>query len=590
LTSGGKLGVVVGGEIDLVIRGGLVADGTGGPLRTADVAVADGRIVAVGRVSERGVREVDADGALVAPGWVDIHTHYDGQATWDSSLAPSSAQGVTSVVFGNCGVGFAPVHASDHDRLVTLMEGVEDIPGTALHEGLPWGWEAFEEYLDALEHLPHDVDFAAQVPHGALRVYVMGDRGASGRPATEADIEVMAELTCRAIRAGAVGFSTSRTLNHRSSTGDPTPSLTASGAELAGIGRGMRAADSGVVQLISDLADLDAEWAVIRGIAEASGRPLSMTLLQNGSVDRSAEMWPWREVLKRVEQARADNLAMSVQVAPRAIGLIFGLSVSLHPFVTNPVFAEIAQRPLDGQVRALSQAEFRKRLIDAQVAVAGADKLGGKLIVQYDRMVRLADPPDYQPSRLDSVAAHAEFQDRRPEDLVLDWLLGDDGRALLYLPVFNYLDWNFDAVRTMLVHPFAVPGLSDGGAHVGTICDGSFPTYLLSFWGRERESDRLPVEWIVQRQARATALAVGLADRGLLAPGYRADLNVIDFERLQVRRPTVRYDLPAGGRRLLQQTDGYQHTFLAGVETFTGGQPTGARPGRLVRGRQPDPG
>jgi N-acyl-D-aspartate/D-glutamate deacylase len=399
----------------------------------------------------------------------------------------------------------------------------------------------------------------------------------------------MAELTREAMVAGAVGFSTSRTLNHRSSTGEPIPSLTASVSELAGIGRGLRAAGRGVVQLISDFVDLDAEWAVIRGIAEASGRPVSMTVLQNGSVARSTQRWPWREVLGRIAGARSEGLMMTAQVAPRAIGLMFGLSVSIHPFMTNPVYAEIAAAPLDRRVRIMSEPRFRGRLLDAHTGVAHASKLGGQLVSQFDRMVRLGDPPDYQPSLEDTVAWRAQTEGRRPEEVVLDWLVDDDGRALLYLPVFNYLDWNFDAVRAMLVHPCAVPGLSDGGAHVGTICDGSFPTFLLSYWANPHNPACLPVEWLVQRQARATALTVGLADRGLIAPGYRADLNVIDLEHLQLRHPTVRYDLPAGGRRLLQMAQGYRHTFVAGVETFADGEATGALPGRLVRGPQPPP-
>jgi N-acyl-D-aspartate/D-glutamate deacylase len=399
----------------------------------------------------------------------------------------------------------------------------------------------------------------------------------------------MAELTRAAMVAGAVGFSTSRTLNHRSSTGEPIPSLTAGAAELAGIGRGLRAAGRGVVQLISDFVDLDTEWTVIRGIAEASGCPVSMTVLQNGSVARSTQRWPWQEVLGRIALARCEGLMMTAQVAPRAIGLMFGLSVSIHPFMTNPVYAQIAGAPLDRRVRIMSEPGFRRRLLDAHTGEANNSKLGGQLVSQFDRMVRLGDPPDYQPSPEHTAAGRAQSEGRRPEEVALDWLLDDHGRALLYLPVFNYLDWNFDAVRAMLVHPSAVPGLSDGGAHVGTICDGSFPTFLLSYWANPHNPARLPVEWLVQRQARATALTVGLADRGLIAPGYRADLNVIDLEHLQLRHPTVHYDLPARGRRLLQRAEGYRHTFVAGVETFAAGEATGALPGRLVRGPQPPP-
>jgi N-acyl-D-aspartate/D-glutamate deacylase len=344
-----------------------------------------------------------------------------------------------------------------------------------------------------------------------------------------------------------------------------------------------------VVQLISDFVDLDAEWTVIRGMAEASGCPVSMTVLQNGSVARSTQRWPWQEVLGRIALARSEGLMMTAQVAPRAIGLMFGLSVSIHPFMTNPVYAEIAGVPMNRRVRIMSEPGFRSRLLAAHTGEANASKLGGQLVSQFDRMVRLGDPPNYQPSPEHTVARRAQTEGRRPEEVALDWLLDDDGRALLYLPVFNYLDWNFDAVRAMLVHPCAVPGLSDGGAHVGTICDGSFPTFLLSYWANPHNPACLPVEWLVQRQARATALTVGLADRGLIVPGYRADLNVIDLEHLQLRHPTVHYDLPAKGRRLLQRAQGYRHTFVAGVETFADGEATGALPGRLVRGPQPPP-
>jgi N-acyl-D-aspartate/D-glutamate deacylase len=572
------------GTFDLVIRGGTVADGTGGALRTADVAVRDGRVAEVGTVSGRGHREIDAAGLLVAPGWVDVHTHYDGQATWDNRLAPSSPQGVTTVVFGNCGVGFAPVRPSEHDRLIALMEGVEDIPGTALHEGLPWTWQSFPQYLDALDALPHDIDVAAQVPHGALRVHVMGDRGAAGEDATAADIAEMAELVEQAVRAGALGFTTSRSTNHKSSTGEPTPSLTASESELVGIAAGLKAAGSGVMQLLSDFADVDAEFELIHRMAAASGRPLSFTLAEQLAFARPDDKVPYLAILDRIGRSRAAGVQLTAQVAPRAIGLMMGLEATLHPFVANPIFAEIAELDLAAQVVALRDPAFRQRLLTA--ANAGSDKLGGSMVTRYDRLVELGDPPNYEPPASASIANRAAAAGISPEEMALDVMLTGQGRGLLYLPAANYLNWNFDVVREMLVHPCAVPGLSDGGAHVGTICDGGFPTFLLYWWGRDRPSGRLPVEWLVARQTAATARLVGLEDRGVLAPGYRADINVLDFEKLALRAPRMHADLPAGGRRFLQPATGYRHTFVAGLETYVDGEPTDALPGRLVRGPQ----
>ncbi|MGQ0630558.1 MAG: N-acyl-D-amino-acid deacylase family protein [Sporichthyaceae bacterium] len=571
---------------DVVVRGGTLADGTGAPLRTADVAIRDGRVAAVGRLEGRGHREIDADGLLVAPGWVDIHTHYDGQATWDSQLAPSSPQGVTTVVFGNCGVGFAPVHPSEHDRLIALMEGVEDIPGTALHEGLPWTWESFPQYLDALEALPHDVDFAAQVAHGPVRVHVMGDRGAAGEPATPADIAAMSAIVEEGIRAGALGFTTSRSTNHRSSTGEPTPSLTAEVEELVGIAGALARAGTGVLQLLSDFDDLDAEWDLVHRVARSCGRPLSLTLLQTLAFARPDRRVPVLDILERMQAARDAGVQMTAQVAPRAVGLMLGLQATLHPFLFNPVFADIAARPHAEQVAALRDPGFRERLLAAGTGTPDPTKFGSSVVALFDRMVELGNPPQYEPARADAIDARAAAAGVSPAQLALEVMLAGEGTGLLYIPAANYLDWNFDVVREMLVHPCAVPGLSDGGAHVGTICDGGFPTYLLAYWGRDRASGRLPIEWLVERQCRATARTVALQDRGVLAPGYRADLNLIDLDEVGLTAPVIHHDLPAGGRRFLQPAHGYRHTFVAGVETYAGGERTGALPGRLVRGPQ----
>ncbi len=575
-------------EFDLVIRGGTVADGTGAPLRDADVAIRDGKIVAVGQIDGRGQREIDAAGLLVAPGWVDVHTHYDGQATWDTRLAPSSDHGVTTVVFGNCGVGFAPVRPQEHERLIQLMEGVEDIPGTALHEGLAWNWEGFPSYLDALDALPHDIDIATQIPHAALRVHVMGDRGAAGEDATDADIGEMSTLVEEAVRAGALGFSTSRSTNHKSSNGDPTPSLTASERELLGLADGLRRAGTGVMQLLSDFEDVDAEFALLHKLAETSGRPLSMTLAQQLAFARPFDRIPYLEILERMAAARANGVQMTAQVAPRAIGLMMGLEATLNPFIANPVYAEIAAKSHPERVAALRDADFRARLLSADVK-ADPSKLGGSMVTLFDKIIGLGDPPQYEAPQSASIANRAAAAGISPEEMALELMLENDGKGLLYLPAANYLDWNFDVVREMLVHPCSVPGLSDGGAHVGTICDGGFPTYLLSYWGRDRPSGRLPIEWIVEQQCAATARLVGLNDRGVIAPGYRADLNVIDMDTVGVRAPVSHQDLPAGGRRFLQPAEGYLHTFVAGVETQAHGKPTGATPGRLVRGPQSVP-
>jgi N-acyl-D-aspartate/D-glutamate deacylase len=568
---------------DLVIRGGTVVDGTGAPARTADVAVEGDRIVEVGSGVGPGRREIDADGALVTPGFVDIHAHYDGQATWDHHLAPSSWQGVTTVVMGNCGVGFAPVRPEDHQRLIELMEGVEDIPGAALHEGLSWEWQSIAEYLDAVDRIPHDIDVGAQVPHGALRLHVMGERGAQREPATPDEIAHMAALAAEGVVAGALGFTTSRTLNHRTSRGEPTPTLTASADELVGIAEGLGSIGLGVLQVVTDHMNTDEEFGMFRRMVAESGRPLSFSLVQS-----PFDAEGYREVLDRISRARQDGLAITGQVATRAVGLLFGLQCTLHPFMANPVFAEIASRPVPEQARIMADPAFKARVLSAD-AGGKVRKLGGGLITAFAHMYELDDPPNYEPDPAQSVQACAERAGQPVDDYVYDALIADDGRTLLYLPTLNFAGGSLDAVGEMLAHPHTVPGLGDGGAHVGTICDGSFPTTLLTMWGRDRDHGRLKLPFLVQRQCRDTARTVGLLDRGVLAPGYRADINVIDFEHLAARRPEVRYDLPSGGRRLLQRADGYLHTVVAGIETYVGGEPTGALPGKLVRGGQPAP-
>ncbi|MFZ8997808.1 MAG: N-acyl-D-amino-acid deacylase family protein [Ilumatobacteraceae bacterium] len=565
-------------EHELVIRNGTVVDGTGAPRRVADVAVSAGVVTHVmPRLDGRGRREIDADGHLVIPGFVDIHTHYDGQATWDSALAPSSWHGVTTAVMGNCGVGFAPVHVHDRERLIQLMEGVEDIPGTALHEGLAWDWASFPEYLDALDRRPRDIDLAAQVPHGALRLHVMGERGATQQPATPDDIVDMARLAREAVEAGALGFTTSRTLNHRTSLGEPTPTLQAEADELVGIARALGAAGAGVLQVVSDFIDLDGEIDLFRRMASESGRPISVSIAQGPRTPDD-----WRSELDAFAEATASGVTMRGQVAARAVGLVLGLDATLHPFLFSPAYVDIAGLPLAERVAHLRHPDVRRAVIDG--ARVEDRLLGSRAIHRFGFMFRLGDPPNYEPDPADSVAAEAVRRGCDPIEVAYDWLLEGDGTALLYQPVLNWAAQNLDVVGEMLRHPASVPGLSDGGAHVGTICDVSFPTTLLQWWGRDRPTGRIPIETLVAKQCRMTAETVGLGDRGVLAPGFRADLNVIDFDGLRLHAPEIVRDLPAGGRRMLQRATGYRHTFVAGTEVMADGEPTGATPGRLVRG------
>ena len=564
--------------LDLLIRGGTLIDGTGAPGRTADVGVAGGKVVAVGEVDEPAARTIDADGALVTPGFVDIHTHYDGQATWDPRLQPSSGHGVTTIVMGNCGVGFAPVRPTDHAQLIELMEGVEDIPGAALHEGLPWDWGSIAEYLDAVERRPHDIDFAAQVCHGPVRLFVMGQRGADREPATAEEIAEMGRIAAEGVRAGALGFTTSRTLNHRTSRGEPTPTLTAAREELVGIARALGDARAGVLQVVSDFPDFDDEMGTLLEMMRASSRPLSVSLSQ------SAPGHGYRRVLDTLTAANAEGLQMRAQVAVRGIGVLLGLQATINPLQGSETFRSLDASSLPRLVAQLAEPSVREAIIGD---LSGG---GGRMMAVLDRVFELGDPPDYEPDSSSSIAARAADAGVDAAELLYDLLLGDGGQALLYWPILNYFDGNLDPAAEMLGHPHAVPGLSDGGAHVGTICDASFPTTLLTHWGRDRARGKtFDPAWLVQRQCRATAEAVGLLDRGVIAPGYKADLNVIDFDNLGMHRPRLVFDLPAGGKRLLQPSTGYLHTFVSGIEVCAGGESTGATPGRLVRGAQPEP-
>lgn len=571
---------------DLVIRGGTIVDGTGSPERRADIAVNGDTIVAVGNDLGRARRVIDAAGLTVTPGWVDIHTHYDGQVTWDSVLAPSSTNGVTSIVVGNCGVGFAPARPDRHEWLIQLLEGVEDIPGTALTEGMTWGWTSFPEFLNVLDTHRWTLDVGTQVPHAALRTFVMGERGADHTSRASADdIAEMADLCEAGIRAGALGFTTSRTTAHRTSLGAQIGTLTAAAEEVLGIASALRRAGTGVVQLISDAyqsADTDlvaSETDLLGRIARELGRPLSFTVQQNDDTpDR------YRSLIASIGQWNEQGAHARAQVAVRPIGVLIGLTASANPLYFCPSFRALRTRPLAEKVAFLRSTENRAMLL-AEHRRATPDGFLKLIHAGFDRMYPLTDPPNYEPTPQDSVAGLAAAAGRDPRDMLFDLLVADDGRRLLYIPLLNYAGGNLDAVREMLLSPHAILGLSDAGAHCNAISDGSFPTSAITLWTRDRtRGERLPLEMMVHHQTQRTAQHVGWFDRGVIAPGYLADLNVIDMARLALRPPHVTADLPAGGTRLLQEAVGYVATVKRGRVTVTEGTPTDERPGRLMRG------
>ena len=562
---------------DLIIRNGRVVDGTGAPERPADIAVTGSTIAAIGTDLGAARREIDADGAVVAPGWVDVHTHYDGQATWDPVLAPSSWHGATTVVMGNCGVGFAPVRPDGHEFLIELMEAVEDIPGTALHEGIDWSWESFGDYLDALDRLPRTVDVAAQMPHVALRAYVLGER-AHDDDITADELAQMARLTAEALQAGALGFSTSRTILHKSRHG-LIPGTHSAPDELIAIGQAMAEVGGGVFQFVSD--DLASSAEERQWIRELAGLGLTVTYsLAQTPFDPRA----FAGALDEAAQLTAAGARVFPQVPSRPTGMLYGLQTSLHPFTACASFRPLWDAPLDARVAALRDPELRARVLDEEFRTR--DRSAAFLARNWAGIYRLGDPPDYEPRPDTSIAATAERERRRPEEVALDWLLEDEGKALLFAPLGSYVDQDHEVIREMINHPASVVGLSDGGAHCGLICDASFPTYLLTHWTRDRtRGDLLPLERVVHKQTGATANAYGLTDRGTLAVGMKADLNVIDVDALRLYKPEIINDLPAGGRRLVQRVDGYRYTVQTGEVTFEAGEATGARPGSVVRRR-----
>ncbi len=571
---------------DLIISGGTVVDGTGADRRIADVGIIGETIAAVGDLSAAdAIRRIDASGLLVTPGWVDIHTHYDGQVTWDAELAPTAWHGVTTIVTGNCGVGFAPAHPDKHDWLIGLMEGVEDIPGTALAEGITWDWETFPEYLDALEPRRWPMDVGTQISHGAVRAYVMGDRGARNEPATTEDIAEMASIVKEAIVAGALGFSTSRTLAHRAIDGEPVPGTFAAEDELFGIGAALGEAEAGVFELApagtagDDMVAAAKEMDWMRKLSATIKRPVSFALLQ---VDPAPEHW--REMMDASLEAVAEGADLWPQVAGRPTGVLTGHHVTYCLFDQIPAYAEI-------KARNLSPADLYKVLLDPDVREAIVSftpedpEVAAAFAGAFAKTFVLGDPPDYEPGPERSLAGMAEATGERPLSIAYDAMLEDQGWGLLYIPILNYADGDLEPTLAMLQHPRAAVGLADGGAHVGTICDASMPTFMLTHWVRDRtRGDRLPLELIVRKQTQETARLYGLEDRGVLAEGMLADVNIIDFDALAIEPPVVVEDLPAGGRRLIQRSRGYVATIKRGEVTYDNGAATGALPGRLLRG------
>jgi N-acyl-D-aspartate/D-glutamate deacylase len=569
---------------DLCLTSATLVDGTGAPPRTADVSVTDGTITAVdpaGEGNRAGVgRVIDAEGLLLTPGFVDIHTHYDAQATWDPALTPSSWHGVTTVVMGNCGVGFAPAAEDRHDWLIDLMEGVEDIPGSAMTEGLTWGWTSFGEYLDVLDRRRYALDVGTQIGHGPLRAFVMGDRGAANEPATAADRAEMAGHVRDALRAGALGFSTSRTPLHRSAAGELVPGTDADADELAAIGEAMREAGHGVFQFAPDHARLPVdEWPWMVDLARRTGRTVSVNLNQS---DAAPEVW--REVLGLLDAAAVEGLPIVAQVAGRSIGILYCLQGSVHPLLFHPAYTEVAHLDLPERLAALAEPERRRRLIEDEPDDGGLFRR--VVLDKLDRMWPVAgEDIDYEPTKDGSLAGLGASRGVPPMALLVDQLSSDEGRGMLYAPFFNYTYGDLSMTHELLQHPGTRNGLSDAGAHCGAICDGGMPTFMLTHWARDRtRGPRLALEHVVHRQTRATAVLYGLGDRGVVAPGMRADLNLIDLDALGFDTPRMAFDLPAGGRRLVQHGRGYVATFVDGVQTVDHDEPTGELPGRLIRG------
>ena len=569
-------------DYSLVIRNGTVVDGTGAEPFEADVAIQGGTIAAVGEVSGRGDEEIDAKGKLVTPGFVDIHTHYDGQAVWDPHLAPSAWHGVTSAIIGNCGVGFAPCKPEDREKLVELMEGVEDIPGPVLHEGLTWEWESFEEYLGALKRQPRDIDIGCLLPHAAVRVFVMGDRAIRHEKATVEDIAEMRRITREAVEAGAFGYSTSRTLSHKSCSGEYTPTLRANEDELTGMAMGLKDAGSGFIEIVSDWNEPSAleEHNMLRRVVEASGRPLVYSLSQ-----RHERPGDWEIMMRESDRAIADGHSIRPVCPPRAIGLLLGLEGSQNPFSGTPSYKKIAHLPLAERVAAMQDPDFRRQLLSEDPVAGSTFPLIHRL--SYKHMFRFGNPPNYLPKEDDSIEAVAQREGRTAPEVAYDILIEDGGRNFIYSPLNNYAAYDMRVPEAMLANPNVIMGLGDGGAHVGFILDAGFPTWLITHWQKERQ--RFSVSETIRRLTSDTAEAAGLLDRGIVRAGLKADLNILDYDKVGFGRPYVTYDLPAGGKRLLQKGEGYDATIVSGRVTYREGEATGDLPGAVIDGQRNGP-
>ena len=579
--------------LDCLIKNGTVVDGTGQKPFIADVGIQGGRITQIGKINEAAKEIIDATGLWITPGFVDLHTHYDGQVTWDACFTPSIYHGVTTVVMGNCGVGFAPKRPGAEDDLVKLMEGVEDIPGAALHEGIVWNWESFPQYMNALEATPHSLDFLVQVPHDPLRMYVMKERALAHEEATPKDIEQMRALLREALEAGAVGFSTGRSDNHRTSEGKETPAAEASHAELTGLAQAFQGLSHGVVQMVSDYnllkgpAEFEAEFDLVEAIAKASGKSLSLTWLQR---DPGSEQF--LRIQERVEKAVAKGLPLFMQTGARGIGVLNGLDASFHPFMGFPSYKEVAHLPLAERAAALRDPARKARILsEKSERLAGdgssipplVDILLAKIDMISGRMFPLEANLNYEPSVMESFLVRAKQKGVTPLDVIYDHLSAGRGEGLIYFPIFNYNEGNLDTVRKMLDHPRALSGLSDAGAHVGTVCDASFTTFMLTHWVQGRDKDSMPLETVIEMLTRRNANYLGLKDRGVLSVGMRADINAIDPQKLSVGLPQLVRDLPAGGKRFLQKAEGYVATWVAGEQVQRHGKITSARPGHLLR-------
>jgi len=571
---------------DLVIRNGTIVDGSGAPRFVGDVAIDGGLITAIGPKLGKGREEIDATGKIVSPGWVDIHTHYDGQATWDQEMAPSSWHGVTTVVMGNCGVGFAPAKPDKHDWLIGLMEGVEDIPGTALAEGMTWNWETFPEYLDELERLPRTVDVGTHVPHGSVRAYVMGERGARNEEPTETDIAQMSKVVEEGLRAGALGFSTSRTILHKSVDRELVPGTTATKEELIGIGRAMGRVGHGVFEMASDLKRDWNEFEWMGDLSRETGLPVTFAALQS-----IAKELPLPEQISEMRAQNEKGANIVAQIALRGNGIVMAWQGTVHPFRFKPAWLEIIDKPWAEQLEHLKDPVFKQRMLTEENRFPESDVIGLLMIIAGGWSLQFEMGPDfnYEPTQSETIAARAAAAGVSPAEYAYDLLMQNEGTGFVYFPILNYADGNLNFLEDLQMSDDCVNSLSDGGAHCGTICDAASPTFMLQHWVRDRDGKRISLEHAVKRQARDTAVLYGLSDRGLLAPGYLADINIIDFDAVKLGKPWLAFDLPAGGKRLLQKADGYVATIKSGQVTFRNGEYQGVHPGKLIRGPQTTP-